>query len=222
MKFLIFGAGGSIGNYIYNELIKTCKIYGTSTKLNTKYLHVTSENMDSLLDIDAVNGVVWANGANINDNVTTFNFENYNKIMDANVCFILKTVNFLIHHNKLNQNANVVIISSIYENVTRANKLSYSISKTALKALTSNLSFVLGNKNILINNILPGVLDNSMTRSTLSQKEINFIINHTPGSRLINFFDILNTVEFFLFKNTGITGQSIKIDLGFTNFISYQ
>jgi hypothetical protein len=43
MKFLIFGARGSIGNYIYNDFIKNHKINGTSTKLNTEYLHVTSK-----------------------------------------------------------------------------------------------------------------------------------------------------------------------------------
>ena len=40
-------------------------------------------------------------------------------------------------------------------------------------------------------------------------------------SRLITLDDIYKTIKFLTLENTGITGQSIKIDLGFTNIKKY-
>jgi len=33
---------------------------------------------------------------------------------------------------------------------------------------------------------------------------------------------VFNTVKFLTFENTGITGQSIKVDLGFTHVKKYE
>ena len=143
------------------------------------------------------------------------------KIMNINVLFILKTLNFLLKHNKINNNAKLVIISSIWEELSRDNKLSYSISKSALSGMVKNLSYDLSEKNILINNILPGVIDNDMTRKTLKQENIEYIEKYMKFNRLINLDDIYNTIKFLLIDNTGITGQSIKVDLGFTNIKKY-
>jgi NAD(P)-dependent dehydrogenase (short-subunit alcohol dehydrogenase family) len=39
--------------------------------------------------------------------------------------------------------------------------------------------------------------------------------------RLIHVDDIYNTVKFLAIDNTGITGQSICVDLGFTSIRKY-
>jgi hypothetical protein len=39
--------------------------------------------------------------------------------------------------------------------------------------------------------------------------------------RLINLDDVYKTIKFLTTENTGITGQSIKIDLGFTVLKKY-
>jgi enoyl-[acyl-carrier-protein] reductase (NADH) len=39
--------------------------------------------------------------------------------------------------------------------------------------------------------------------------------------RLIDLDDVYNSVRFLVVDNTGITGQSIKVDLGFTNLRKY-
>jgi NAD(P)-dependent dehydrogenase (short-subunit alcohol dehydrogenase family) len=90
-----------------------------------------------------------------------------------------------------------------------------------LSGLVKNLSYDLSEKNILINNVLPGVIDNEMTRKTLKQENIDYIEKYMKFNRLIDLNDILNTTKFLLIDNTGITGQSIKVDLGFTNIKKY-
>ena len=128
---------------------------------------------------------------------------------------------FLLTNDKICNGSKMVIISSIYEDITRKNKLSYSISKSALKGLLKNLSIDLSSKNILINSILPGVIDNEMTRKSLTNETIEYIEKYTDFKRLINLNDIFSLVKYLVIDNTGITGQSIKVDLGFTNIIKF-
>jgi NAD(P)-dependent dehydrogenase (short-subunit alcohol dehydrogenase family) len=111
----------------------------------------------------------------------------------------------------------MVIISSIWEESTRPNKLSYTISKSALSGLVKNIAIDLSSRNILINNVLPGVIDNEMSRKNLSETTMNYVKDYLHFNRLITLDDVYKTVKFLLCENTGITGQSIKVDLGFTN-----
>jgi NAD(P)-dependent dehydrogenase (short-subunit alcohol dehydrogenase family) len=225
MRALIFGARGSIGNYIFNELRKEdITVLGTTSNpdnVSENVILVKNNNFDSLTNIEPVDIIIWANGDNCNDNIETYNNEIFNRIIDANVTFILNTLNFLLKNNKINDGAKMTIISSIWEELSRDNKLSYSISKSALSGLVKNASYDLSRRNILINNVLPGVIDNEMSQKTLSSAQFNYIKNYMQFGRLVTLSDVYKTVKFLVIDNTGITGQSIKVDLGFTNVKKY-
>ena len=225
MKAIVFGACGSIGGYVFNEFVKEgFEVYGTTTNqknVTEKIIVVTNDNLEALHLIDEIDIVVWANGANCNDNVNTYNEQVFDGIIDANVSFILNTLNFLLSNNKLRHGAKLVIVSSIWEEFTRDNKLSYSISKAALSGLVKSASYDLSLQNILINNVLPGVIDNEMTRKTLHPDQLEYIKNYSHFGRLVNLSDVYKTIKFLVTENTGITGQSIKVDLGFTNVKKY-
>ena len=221
MHVLIFGASGSIGNYIYNKLQDNGNIvYGTTTsmdKITDKILFVNSNNTTNLLNIEKIDAIIWAHGYNFSDNITNFDISKFNTMIDANVSCILNTLHYLLDNNKINDNAKMVIISSIWEESTRPNKLSYSISKAALSGLVKNVAIDLSSRNILINNVLPGVIDNEMSRNNLSEFTMNYVKDYLNFNRLITLDDVYKTVKFLICENTGITGQSIKVDLGFTN-----
>ena len=145
----------------------------------------------------------------------------YDELMNANVGYILKTLQCLIETGKLVNGAKMVIVSSIWEQFTRENKLSYSISKAALSGLVKNVAIDLAKDNILINNVLPGVIDNDMSRKTLEPSQFEYIENYTGFGRVIELQDVYSIVKYLVTENTGITGQSIKVDLGFTNLCKY-
>ena len=115
----------------------------------------------------------------------------------------------------------MIIISSIGEESTRENKLSYSITKLALSDLVKNTAYDLSSKNILINNKLSGVLDNEMMQKILKEEQIKYIKNYMNFNRLISLEDVYKTVKFLVIENSAITGQSIKVDLGFSNLRKY-
>jgi hypothetical protein len=222
---LIFGATGSIGNYIFTQFCnEKYFVIGTTTnpeKVSENMILVTTEYLDNLESIKNIDIIVWAQGYNFNDNIETFDICKFQKIMEGNVSFILSTLNFLLKNDNINNNSKMVIISSIWENYSRENKLSYSISKASLSSLVKNVAFDLSKKNILINNVLPGVIDNEMSRNTLSIEQFNYIKNYMNFDRLITVDDIFITVKFLVIENTGITGQSITVDLGFTSLRKY-
>jgi len=57
-----------------------------------------------------------------------------------------------------------------------------------------------------------------MSRKALSNETMNRLKNYMNFNRLVTLDDVYKTVKFLVIDNTGITGQSIKVDLGFTDF----
>ena len=223
-NILIFGAKGSIGSFIYDNFKNNFNVIGTTTNksnINESIIFVDKNNLCNLEKIDNVDIIIWASGDNTNDNIISYNEDCFNNILNANVIFIMNTLNHLLKYKKINKGAKLVIISSIWEKMTRENKLSYSVSKSALSGLVKNLSYDLSEHEILINNVLPGVIDNEMTQKTLNVEQLEYIKNYMKFGRLITLNDVFNLVKFLVIENTGITGQSIKVDLGFSNFRKY-
>ena len=227
MNILIFGASGSIGNHLYNKFKAGNNVYGSSSADNSVYpikcKIVNGQLVHNMLELNLpkLDGIIWAQGKNINDTIYNVDINNFNSIIECNVTFILETLKVLLDNNLINNRAKMVIISSIWEDCTRDNKLSYSISKGCLTNLVKNIAFDLSKKHILINNVLPGPIDNEMTISTLSKEQIQSISEYTGFNRLVSLDDVYNTVQFLLVYNTGISGQSIKVDLGFTAIKKY-
>ena len=102
--------------------------------------------------------------------------------------------------------------------MAKQDKLSYTVSKSAIKGLVSSLVIDLGFNGAMINAVLPGVLDTPMTKSNLSEEQIDNIKKITPLKSLPSLIDVVNMVGFLCSdQNTGVTGQFIKVDKGFSN-----
>lgn len=222
---LVFGASGSLGNFVFKEFKKIgMNVVGTTTNkenVSQDIIYVTCNDLSNLSILTNITIIVWAQGFNINDNIHNYDNNTFQSMIDGNVTFIMNTLNYLLTNNIIMDNSKMVITSSIWQELSRENKLSYSVSKSALNGLIKNVAFDLARRNILINNILPGVIDNSMTRKTLQAEQLEYVKSSTNFNRLITLDDIYKTILFLVTENTGITGQSIKIDLGFTNIKNY-
>ena len=87
--------------------------------------------------------------------------------------------------------------------------MSYTLSKSALYALTKTMAMRLG-PNIKVNAIAPGPTIKSKRQST---KHFNEQAKGTILKKPVGLIDICDTVE-FLMKNNSITGQTIAVDSG--------
>jgi 3-oxoacyl-[acyl-carrier protein] reductase len=219
---LVFGATGYLGNAIKKGLENEKKISLGVSRKNTQgnllKLEIKSDLNNWEIDKESVTGVIWAQGLNSNDSVESFDRDSFNEIINANIAYIINTLNWMLEYNFISNGARLVIISSIWEKTSRANKLSYSVSKSALSGLVKSLAIDLAKKQISINSVLPGVIDSPMTHNNLTKDQISRIVEGTPLGKLITAEMITNVCSFLLSeKSLGITGQSILVDGGWTN-----
>ena len=110
----------------------------------------------------------------MNDSILDFNPENFDNAIDANCKYIIHAVHRLMSLGLLHNKASICIVSSIWQELSRSNKLSYSVSKAALKGLVLSLVADLAPFGIRINAVLPGPIDNKMTRTNLSPSQLKF------------------------------------------------
>ena len=162
--------------------------------------------------------VCWAQGANLNDSIYDVSLDRHMEIYKANVLYILVTLRGLLTAKLLQPASRLCVISSIWQNLARQSKLSYCISKAALQGLVLSASADLAVEGHLINAVLPGALETAMTRRNLTSEQISRLSNATGFGRLPALGDVTALVCFLCSpENTGITGQFIAADLGFSH-----
>lgn len=227
---LVFGATGSIGSAICKSFLadgyqvtavsRRPIQENISDKCNWIEWNVDSKKEFAFVGVhdQSVEAVVWAHGMNINDSILDFDLNQHMQMYEANVTSILISLQTLVSKNLLAPNARLCIISSIWQNLARQNKLSYCVTKSALQGLVQSLAIDLGKNGVLVNAVLPGALDTPMTRSNLSAEQITKLEELTPTGSLATLEDICGLIKFLCSSsNTGITGQFIKADRGFSH-----
>jgi 3-oxoacyl-[acyl-carrier protein] reductase len=229
---LVFGASGAIGHAVcLAALHRGWQVTGVARSIPAKALEGCDEVMylaasplakhfdpQQLRGTTPYTSICWAQGANLNDSVYSVDLEKHLEIYNANVSYILVTLKALLDHQLLAPASRMCVISSIWQNLARQTKLSYCISKAALQGLVLSASADLAADGHLINAVLPGALDTPMTRRNLTSSQIDTLSAATAFGRLPALTDVASLVCFLCSpENTGITGQFIAADLGFSH-----
>jgi NAD(P)-dependent dehydrogenase (short-subunit alcohol dehydrogenase family) len=206
---LVFGARGALGSAVVDELQE--RHYRVHTLGHDKSLVA----LDTLPGLDAV---VWAQGINGADSIADgFSEATYTAIMEANVTFVARSMAQLLKTGRINNPGRFCVLSSIWQDQARTNKFSYTISKAAVGGLVRSCAGDLGSRGILINAVLPGVVDTPMTRKNLSSEQIDRITGASALGHLATPKDIATTVAFLIGpENRSITAQSLAVDAGFS------
>jgi len=222
-KLLIFGGTGVLGQTIADKFQANGYqvVYGVRTVSNPAnqfQLPLTDGPVPELLKGELFDTVIFAQGANNNDSVINHSLDDLNRLFEANVSFISTTTKALIVHNLIKHKAKMVILSSFWEQITRQEKMSYTITKAAVGGLVRSMAVDLGNaKGILVNGLLPGVVDSPMARGLLKPEQIENVQRQTPGHKMIIPTDVANAAYLLGCEdNTAISGQSLFVDYGFT------
>ena len=180
---------------------------------------VYRESACDLFEAEAAYGEdCWAQGANSSDSVLDVDTARHMELYQANCLFVLQTLNLLLKRNLLAPRARLVVISSIWQQIARPNKLSYIMTKAAIGGLVQSASVDLASHGFLINAVLPSALDTPVTHSNLKPGQSARLGGETGFDRLTSVDDVVAAVEFLCsVRNTGVTGQSLAVDLGFTH-----
>jgi len=216
-RAFIFGATGEIGQAITKRFLADSwdvTKFSRATKEGHLSFHEIEKAHPSLAKADCV---IWASGANLNDSINDYKSENVETLLQANLFYILEGLDLLLKSDLLGESCSLVIVSSVWQEFSKANKLSYSISKSALRGLVQSLVADMSPRGMRINAILPGVVDTSMSREALSEDQISKIERETPTGSLTSLKSVAN-LAFFLGgpESADINGQSIVIDGGWT------
>ncbi len=224
-RCLIFGGFGALGSAAALEFEKNSfEVWRTSrlSRANESKSIVAvgegvadAKSFNSLPQFDAV---VWAQGLNLNDSIVEYKEHEFDEVFNANVKFVVSTLSSLLTLKSVRPGAKICIVSSIWQDAIRPNKLSYSVSKSALSGLVKSVALDLSSQEMFVNAVLPGVIDTPMTRGVLTENQVLSVGERTNFGRLIRPEDLANVI-FFLCSdlNSCITGQSIVADLGFAN-----
>lgn len=217
---LVFGASGALGREVVAALRSAGHaVVGTSRQGGGALLAVRPPGELSALDgLPELDAVVWAQGANVNDTARDVNEHDFARVMDANLGFVVLTLARLLQSERIADGARLVMVSSVWEQVARPGKFSYTISKGALGALVRAAAADLAPRGIMVNAVLPGVTDTPMTRAMLGEEQIATVEAMTGAGTLVSPAEVgALVVHLCSPAAAGVTGQSIPVDLGFTH-----
>jgi 3-oxoacyl-[acyl-carrier protein] reductase len=222
---LLFGASGAIGGAIRTHFEGLgWRVVGAGRRAqpgagaDIAYDPLTAADGKALTSAAPYDAVCWAQGANGNDSVYNVDIAKHRALYEANCLFVVQSLQHLLAHKLLAKPARLCVISSIWQEMARQEKLSYCMTKAALKGLVLSAAADLARDGHLINAVLPGVLDTPMTRANLTPAQIAVFENATGFKRLPQLADVAHAVESVLSaRNHSITGQFIEVDLGFSH-----
>jgi hypothetical protein len=228
-RLLVFGASGAIGQAVVAAALErdwdVVAVARSAREVADPRVNwiaadpMTPSFQASDLAINApYTSVCWAQGTNANDSVYDIDLEAHLSIYRANCVYILVTLQALLTQKLLAKGSRLCVISSIWQNLARQSKLSYCMSKAALQGLVLSAAADLAADGHLINAVLPGALETPMTRMNLSAEQIDRLATATAFGRLPALGDVASLVCYLCSpENSGITGQFIAADLGFSH-----
>lgn len=233
-RLLLFGASGAIGKAVRTAAVaRGWSVTAVSRAERTPKeasqpdaLDVLWRRYDPLEDDGSAfdgdmrfDAVAFAHGANATDSLQQFDAARHLELYRANCLSIMCALAMLVERSLLRADgARLVLVSSIWQERARADKLSYMVSKAAVGGLVRSASVDLGRDGHLVNGVLPGVLDTPMTRANLSSAQIETVSARTTLGRLPDLATLAETICFLgSSNNRSINGQSITVDLGMSN-----
>lgn len=228
-RLLVFGASGAIGRSVtgHARARDWSVICVTRDRTHLQgdddgwiaWDPMSDDAADALSGQSPFDAVCWAQGANTSDSLAAFDVAAHLELYRANVLHVLQSAAALVSLGLLSTGgARLVVVSSIWQERARADKLSYTVTKTAIGGFVRAASVDLAPDGHLVNGVLPGVLDTPMTRANLSGAQIASAAGQTLHDRLPDLDTLAETILFLCSQaNKSISGQSIAVDLGMSN-----
>jgi NAD(P)-dependent dehydrogenase (short-subunit alcohol dehydrogenase family) len=219
-RALVFGGTGALGSAIVEGLRDS----GWTTAVASRSasdgasVNLSDDGWAATAAQDGpFDGIVWAQGVNASGSVLDATDDDYLRLFDANVVFIARTLRDIVAAGALASPARGVVVSSIWQITARSNKVAYVASKAALAGLVPAIALDMAPRRFAINGVLPGVIDTPMTRSQLSQTQLDRVEGETLGGALATPRDVASAVSWLVDPSAaGINGQWIAVDNGWS------
>ena len=226
---LITGTSKGIGNVLCKHYIKlNHKVISISrndidfTHNNLTHLrHDITYNMSKTVISEffkhkniKINNCILNAGVNNNAMFHKMTYEEWFNTLNVNLISVYNILNPIINNMRDNNtHGNIVFMSSVLAKTGAIGGSNYSCSKIALYGLTKSLALENAKKNILINSVSPGYINEGMG-NLINSNYKKQIIDKIPMNRFGESNDIVDIIEFLTEKNKYITGSNIDINGG--------
>jgi 3-oxoacyl-[acyl-carrier protein] reductase len=218
MRVLVTGGRGGIGSSIKDELVsKGCAVIApTSDELDLSRQDHVLKWIEANSDLQ-FDGLVLSAGTNTPRDFDEVETNEYIQILETNVNSNRLLIKAVLPAMQKNKYGRIIAISSSYSTITRAGRSSYSVSKAALEALIRSVALENAQNNVLANSIVPGFIETPLTLKNNDKFQIEKILERIPIGHMGKPSDVAKLVWFLMSEqNTYITGQSIRVDGGFS------
>ena len=208
---LVTGASRGLGRCIALTLAKegytVLANYNKSEKEAKELLKIAKDNKYKRIDVLINNAGVARPRL-----FTEITDEDLDYIFNGNFYSMIRTSQAVIKYMKDNANGNIINISSIYGITGAKGAVLYASSKACVDAFTKSLAKEVGEYNIRVNSIAPGVMNTDLN-NCLTEEDWQSVKNESPIKRITNPEDIAKCI-LFLIEDTSTTGQVISINAG--------
>lgn len=139
--------------------------------------------------------------------------------VNLNACMLLSKLCFPFLEES---GGSIINIGSIHQELTKANFLAYSTSKSALIGFTKALSIDIGDR-VRVNAISPAAIDTPMLRAGFNNEEskIDALRNLHPSGDIGSPFEVARTALFLSGpENPFLNGANITLDGGIRNVLN--
>ena len=230
-KYLIFGATGSTGSSLANQLYEEkqeCHLIGRNeeetkklaNKLNYSFsvcdvlkIDFSKKLLKDLVDVEVL-GIAYCIGS---IDIKPFKLTKSSEFVSSYVLNLVAVTEIIrnFENNLKRNNASIVLFSTVAAKKGFANHSIISSAKSGVEGLTVALAAEFA-PNIRVNCIAPSLMKSKMARNVIKNFKVEeSIAKLHPLKRVGEGVDAANLAYFLLSKNSSwITGQIIGVDGG--------
>ena len=230
-KYLIFGATGSIGSSLANQMYKEkkdCHLIGRNNeemkklaiKLSYSFsvcdvlkIDFAKQLLEELIDVEIL-GIAYCVGS---IDIKPFKLTKSSDFVSSYVLNLVAVTEIIrnFENNLKRNNASIVLFSTVAAKKGFVNHSIISSAKSGVEGLTVALAAEFA-PNIRVNCIAPSLIKSKLVKNVIKNSKIeDAIAKLHPLKRIGEGFDAANLANFLLSKNSSwITGQIIGVDGG--------
>ncbi|MCR9191804.1 MAG: SDR family oxidoreductase [Gammaproteobacteria bacterium] len=215
-KLLITGGRGGIGQAIAERFQQSDYqiVAPNSTQWDLRQPELIAAEIQKLPEVDAF---IHCAGINVPKPFVDIESQDFTNTVTVNATSFYHITQALMQYEKLRTDGHILAISSIYGDISRKGRFSYTASKYCLNGMVKNLALELGEHGIKVNGLAPGFVETKMTRDNNPPETIEQMKRAIPLGHLADVSDIAKAAYFLASTdNRYIHGQIIIADGGYT------
>lgn len=193
-----------------DNVLKHKNLFHYNIDITDKSPSVTIKN---IIKSTNINNCILNAGINKDSMFHKMSFDDWFDTINTNLISIHNVLFPILNNMRENNSGNIILTASVLGKLGSMGTSNYSASKSALYGLTRSLALENAHKNILINSISPGYINEGMGATIIPKYKLK-LNEQIPLKRFGEIDDVINIIDYLTEKNKYMTGSNIDINGG--------